>query len=365
MLESTERNLCGKTLRKYPSESTVGCTTEKQIQTLYQEMFGINSIGPEEEFPEFNDDGLQQGIAFLGRINEHFDRSFGLSVLAEAKTPASLALLIDGLMVRDADLIFIGSSSDAPPLICFAATEECVLGYRTLHRVLRSRSIYILRPPHSLDGKKGLTLNAQVTRYVELIQNVQVTRPCHLIGAGNAGILAYETAQQLAKAGMPIAALVLIDTPGPDAIQIKSSWRVLLRSRIQALNTRITQRLFRQHSRNGTAVPTKGPSGMKFAFRARMKSTGEEILRKRMRRTEQLTGQLIKDHAPSPYSGRVTLFRSSKLSPSLKRDLTLGWRRLFPDGNLVVLEIPSYYGSMLKQPFVGFLAAELRQRLER
>ena len=81
-----------------------------------------------------------------------------------------------------------------------------------------------------------------------------------------------------------------------------------------------------------------------------------------MLNTEMVTKQLIENYIPAPYGGsRVVLFRSSKPSPYLRSDPTLGWRSLFPHGGLVVREIPSYHGSMLKQPFVGFLASELKR----
>jgi hypothetical protein len=91
-----------------------------------------------------------------------------------------------------------------------------------------------------------------------------------------------------------------------------------------------------------------------------MKSTEEDVLRQKALQTDLLVRQLTMGHIPAPYCGRIILFRSSKLNPNLRSDRSLGWRSVFPHGGLVVREIPSYYGSMLKQPFVGFLASELR-----
>ena len=360
-MEVTARNVPGGNSPD-TSKSSGLLTTEDQILSLYEDMFGIR-IEPDEDFLEFDNDAMDYSIAFVGRINEYFDRSFDLSVLAEAKNPSDLSHLIDGVKPCNLDIVHVGRSpNDTPPVFCFASSAERVLGYKTLHgEVDGVRGLSVLLPPGNTGWSNTLDLQTQITRYLDIVQDVQIRGPYYLIGEGRSGVFAYEVAHRLVSQGKQVALLALIDTPGPDAIEVIPSWRSMLRSRIQILNTRIAQRLYRSQLKRRKADRTNRWSiGRKHFSRTRMKSTEEDVLRRKALQTDLLVRQLTMGHIPAPYYGRIILFRSSKLNPNLRSDLSLGWRSVFPRGGLVVREIPSYYGSMLKQPFVGFLASELR-----
>lgn len=120
-----------------------------------------------------------------------------------------------------------------------------------------------------------------------------------------------------------MATLALIDTPGPDVLELRRSWGVLLRSRIQALNIWIARRLFRERLQKRK---TASCSIIRPLSQGRMKSAGEDVVRKRMIHSEMATKQLIENYVPAPYGGsRVILFRSSKPSPRLIASLPLLW----------------------------------------
>ena len=361
-MKVTTRNLLGGNSRPDTSKSSGRLTTENQILSLYQDMFGI-LIEPDDDFLEFDNDVMDHSIAFVGRVNEYFDRSFDLSVLAEAKTPSALSQLIEGLKTCDWGLVRVGASpNDNSPVFCFASSAESVLDYKTLHGEFDGvRALAVLLPPGNTGWSNTLDLQTQITRYLDIVQNVQIRGPYYLIGEGRSGVFAYEVAHRLASQGKQVALLALIDTPGPDAIEVIPSWRSMLRSRIQILNTRIAQRLYLSQLKKRKADRVNRWSiGRKHFSRTRMKSTEEDVLRQKALQTDLLVRQLTMGHIPAPYYGRMILFCSSKLNPNLRSDRSLGWRSVFPHGGLVVREIPSYYGSMLKQPFVGFLASELR-----
>jgi thioesterase domain-containing protein len=361
-MEVTTKNVLGGNSCPDTSKPSALLTTEDQILSLYQDMFGIR-IEPDEDFLEFDDDTMDHSIAFVGRINEYFDRSFDLSVLAEAKTPSALSQLIDDLKPCNGDIVHVGRSpNDTQPVFCFASSAESVLGYKTLQGEFDGvRSASILLPPGSSGWTNTLDLQTQITRYIEIVQDLQIRGPYYLIGEGWGGVFAYEAANQLVSQGKQVALLALIDTPGPDAVEVAPSWRSMLRKRIQILNTRIAQRLYRSRLKklNGEWI-SRWSTGRKHFSRRRMKSTEEDVLRQKALQTDLLVRQLTMGHIPTPYYGRMILIRSSKLNPDLRSDRTLGWRSVFPNGGLVVREIPSYYGFMLKQPFVSFLASELR-----
>ena len=109
MIEATKSTEFSGNSRPNASKSPVLLTTENQIQSLYQDMFGIGIERDEDSF-EFDDGAIDHSIAFVARINEYFDRSFDLSVLAEAKTPSALSQLLDGLKPCSWDIVHTGRS---------------------------------------------------------------------------------------------------------------------------------------------------------------------------------------------------------------------------------------------------------------
>jgi thioesterase domain-containing protein len=341
------------------SEAGMGPTTEEQIITVSEDIFLVSGVKVNDDLFELDDD-VDRAIAFVGRINERFDRSFGLSVLATARTPAALALLIDNA-TKGEPITAARAVSDAPSLFCFAASEEDVFDFTNLRRLLDpAMQVYAVLPRLSLQRPGEWALSGQIAQYVEFVRAVHGRAPVHLLGEGIGGILAYEVAQQLLESGIRVVTLALVDTPGPDAVRLVPTWKVLLKRRIQEINVQISQRLYHRHS------PSRGRPGRIGLLRrlrsfsaGRAKSAGEASLRINMLKTDIFMRKAVEHHALSPYPGRVIVFRSSRRSPFLESDFTLGWRGLFPNGGLVVRVIPSYHGAMIKQPFVRFLAPEL------
>jgi thioesterase domain-containing protein len=341
------------------SEAGTGPTTEEQIITVYEDISPVSGVRVNDDLFEFDDD-IDRAIAFVGRINERFDRSFGLSVLSNARTPEALASLIDNAG-EDEPTTAARVVSGAPSLFCFAASEEDVFDFANLRRLLDpAMQVYAVLPRLSLQRPGEWALSGQIAQHVEFVRAVHGSAPVHLLGEGIGGILAYEVAQQLLASGIRVVTLALVDTTGPDAVRLVPTWKVLLKRRIQEINVEITQRLYHRHS---LSRGRPGRSGLLRRLRSfsarRTKSAGEASLRINMLKTEMFMRRAIAHHALSPYPGRVIIFRSSRSTPFLESDFTLGWRGLFPNGGLTVRVIPSYHGSMIKQPFVRFLAPEL------
>jgi thioesterase domain-containing protein len=337
-----------------------GTTTEEQIIMVYEDMFLVSGVKVNDDLFEFDDD-IDQAIAFVGRINERFERSFGLSVLANARTPAALASLINNATEGEPTTASARVVSDAPSLFCFAGSERDVFDFTNLRRLLDpAMQVYAVLPRLSLQRPGEWPLSGQIARYAEFVRAVHGSAPVHLLGEGIGGILAYEVAQQLLESGIRVVTLALVDTPGPDAVRVVPTWKVRLKGRIQEINVEITRRLYHRHS------PSRGRSGRSGLLRRlrsfsarRTKSAGEASLRMSMLKTDIFMRKAIEHHALSPYAGRVIVFRSSRCSPFLESDFTLGWSGLFPNGGLMVRVVPSYHGSMIKQPFVRFLAPDL------
>jgi thioesterase domain-containing protein len=117
-------------------------------------------------------------------------------------------------------------------------------------------------------------------------------------------------------------------------------------------------------------------------FASRAGKTGKDLLRRlgarrrgtlRSRRSDPLLPddlaeiqrrilRAVDTYVPSPYPGRIILFRARHLPFGAHADPSLGWDKLA--GELVINELPGFFGATVLQPSVRHLAAMLRSHLE-
>jgi thioesterase domain-containing protein len=67
-------------------------------------------------------------------------------------------------------------------------------------------------------------------------------------------------------------------------------------------------------------------------------------------------------YRPRRYRGPVVVFRASQQPYGVKPNRTLGWDTV-ADGELRVVEIPGFHGTMVVEPRVGLLVAQLQPML--
>ena len=72
----------------------------------------------------------------------------------------------------------------------------------------------------------------------------------------------------------------------------------------------------------------------------------------------------INDYVPKVYPGRMTLFRASQQPAGYNYTPQLGWEGLAAEG-VEVHDLPGYYGSILIEPRVRILAAQLQACLDK
>ena len=194
--------------------------------------------------------------------------------------------------------------------------------------------------------------------YVEAMRSVQPSGPYLLSGYSGGGVIAFEMAHQLRQQGQETALLAMIDTLCPvvqtrhhDAgerarrlrerglVATFSSWieraRYLQRNQLKSLHVKANRRA-------GRAVP--------------------HDLREHWMTTIYLAAQ--GQYRPAPYAGQVTLFRAQDAGPTARAaGADLGWGP-FVAGGMDVADVPGDHDSLILEPNVDELAAQLRARLQ-
>ena len=80
--------------------------------------------------------------------------------------------------------------------------------------------------------------------------------------------------------------------------------------------------------------------------------------------TDDLVSRLQPNYRPKPYPGRVTLFLPTGIPNNQFRELRSSWSRIITAASLEVVSVPGGHYSLVEEPHVRVLAAEIRARLD-
>jgi hypothetical protein len=104
--------------------------------------------------------------------------------------------------------------------------------------------------------------------------------------------------------------------------------------------------------------------GLREAEQAGILPTGVDLARaRRLYRLYENNVRAMMSYSPQPYPGRMTLFRS-QAQPGTDADPSLGWSAVAV-GGVAICTVPGDHFTMVREPHVRELAAQLHHRLQR
>ncbi|MBL9128564.1 MAG: hypothetical protein JNL97_12995 [Verrucomicrobiales bacterium] len=214
------------------------------------------------------------------------------------------------------------------------------------------------------------SVEAMARRYLPEIRRAQPVGPYYLGGYCMGGLVAYEMAQMLRKEGETVGLVAMIDTYNPAAIRIPNN--VYARLKIGWEKTWFQFRnISRLPSEQRRIYMTRrfGATIQRRSARVRARLGG--LLGRMRPGTNGTTPNLVEDindaagerYRPLPYDGDVVVFRP-EITYSVLGEPSMGWTG-FVRGSLRIINLPVAPGGMLVDPFIGTVAAELRDSLSK
>jgi thioesterase domain-containing protein/acyl carrier protein len=220
-----------------------GTTLEQRLTTMWQELLGADSVGPDDDFFDLGGHSLM-AIRLMTRIKRDFGVRFDLSTIFEASTVTLLAARIRGerpdidteLAASDGpgagrvvpgpvaadqhaerkQLVTISSRGTGRPLYVVHGAGGNVLFLSTLARAMGGeRPIHAFQAVGVNDGEiPDVSIEAMASRYVAELC-ARSSGPYLLGGYSGGGIVALEMARQLLELGEPVAHVILFDSVPP------------------------------------------------------------------------------------------------------------------------------------------------------
>ena len=249
---------------------------------------------------------------------------------------------------------------ECPPLFCVHGAGGSVLNFRTISDRLGARQPCYGLQAQGIDGHRPplTAIESMAAQYVDAIRSAQPDGPYRLLGYSAGGVIAFEMAQQLKRAGAQIALLAMIDTLAPDASDCRISvFRKIWLARQWTLQYAVQWPARRRNFHLGKAA-----SAAALAKVAR----GEPL-------SPELTDLYLvhnfdaaqRRYRPDHYDGSMLLFKAEQANLDvLNAGRSLGWAAHIR-GDIRVVSVAGAHLSIMSGPGLAQVVEELRKELAR
>jgi len=299
-------------------------------------------------------------IDVIYQINQDFKSDLSSSTLLSSSRIIDLAQQIDSKALSALPFTIVPLKKGDPsytPLFLIHPAGGTVYYYNKLVSCLPEYQPVYGVQAKSFDGKTTIpeTIEEMAKDYLQDITTVQPQGPYQLAGASFGGIVAYEIAVLLSKAGKQINFLGLIDSPSPGFLPDSKNF-----IDVPAIVKYILEV---SDSHNASLDDLRNLSEEEltdyFIDHSKTKVEGFKNQAKMFFNIFHLNLKSMYNYLPKPYTGKVVFFKALEENLYLSKNLEQGWHYLVPEG-LEVIDIPGNHITMINLPHVTVLAKRLQ-----
>ena len=338
--------------------------TEKAIAKIWAAVLKLEQVGIDDNFFEVGGNSLL-AVRLIAQINQQLQQNLTVSSLFLNPTISSLSKQLfsqQKSLPLNSPLVPIQPQGTKPPFFCIHPIFGVVFPYYELAFHLgQDQPFYGVQPLGFEDKNSPLNrIEDMATYYIKALQNLQPNGPYFLGGWSFGGVVAFEMAQQLLKAGEDVALLAIFDSPAPLAAYQPSGW--------ETFNFILT-----------TVVPDIFPFWLDYfnllitvTHRSKSKNSNFQSLKNQILnesnllpilRVYQANCQASLNYLPQIYPGKVTLFKSNQNRKINALDSTMGWHELAAE--VEVHSIPGHHLNLLRKPNVKQLVEKLIEAIDK
>jgi thioesterase domain-containing protein len=351
---------------------------ELQLAEIWESLLHVEHAGVTDNFFDLGGHSLL-AVKLLAQINQSFGRNLPLVSVFQAPTVEQMASLLrqQGWKPLGESLVVVQPNGSNPPFFCVHGIVGCP---RLATYLGQDQPLYGL--VQGLDGNRFFTrVEDLAAHYLKDIKMICPQGPYLLGGYSFGGLVAFEMAQQLRRAGDEVGLLALIDPTTPRQADQPFSAEGNSHPRKQPSSERFGSRILR-HLRQLQRLP--GETRVPY-LRERFGMMMTLLSNKGKRLTCEIylrlgwsmpptfrtfyIGEVLfgghylvasKAYRPEPYDGRAVLIYTAAEYPF---DLQATWTEVIPTG-LTTYAMSGNHFEILKEPLIGTLAAHLGHCLE-
>ena len=227
--------------------------------------------------------------------------------------------------------------------------------------------VYVVNMRPFYEARDQFTIDKLAVQCLEVIRTEQESGPYYLCGYSFGGCVAYEIAATLEKRREDVGLLVLFDAANP-AFRSNLSTAESARFRATYISNRIGKYYRNLFSGNFTALISDAAAffltklGPIWPLVAHSFKIMGKPLPAIVKNNDPIVVAACQVYTPSPYAGRLVLFRSLGRGPEYNRDATLGWDK-YVTGSIDVHPVPGDHIYMMTRPNVSSIVETLERYL--
>ena len=354
---------------------------EQTLAEIWCDVLGLEKVGIHDSFFELGGHSLLV-VRVATRIQKsfHMDLSAGRLYASDTISKQAHLLKHDTVVLHSTSLVTVQSQGKKPPLVFMpGASGRPFVSRAIIGQFPSDQPVYALRMSSGdQDDSQPTTMERMAGECVRALIASEVEGPFILAGYSFGGMLAYEVARKAQEAGIAVAEVLIIDTgPMPKNrnglfgfarkmrlvfgnLPLWLYYNVLTTSprRFYVAVRRKLNRVVRNVKQQIAAGPAMTPRIRPEDVANVSGLTPEEY------QISQDRLNAFFDYSPGPYSGRITVFRTTArpLLHSLEPDL--GWSDVVGD-RVTVESIPGEHELILRPPYSRILVARLTEILDR
>lgn len=347
-------------------------TLEQQLIRIWEKVLGVSGIGVADNFYDLGGDSLA-AVSLFAQIEHRLGIDLPMLHISDCPTVAALAARIRDPQSRadvSASAILLQAGDTNDNFFCLPGGGMDVASLVDLARQLGNRiNFYGLQLP-GMEGRHApcATVEAIADALEPEIKRIQTGGAYHLGGVSFGGLVAFELAHRLTRAGKHVATLAMFDVYGPGSLERKrhlSAWKRLrawwymqfpIRPRRRPENRawriwRIVREQFRR-LRSGLWLwtnrdPRALPRELRFDYYAR------------------LCNRAARAYVPAPISVPIDLFSAEEqpFADVFQMQPDMGWTPLARAG-LHRHVVPGTHATHFRAPYAGTTAQRLAECLD-
>jgi amino acid adenylation domain-containing protein len=353
-------------------EAPAGPVEEKLAQ-IWASVLGLERISRNANFFDLGGHSLL-AVRTLMLIEAEFGHSLNLTSLFRAPSIASLSLLLQqgGRPSIRSPYVSIQPDGTKPPLFSIVTPTRYLNIARHLGKAQPVIGLLLFDPAKPPEMKYSC-LEDVAGECVRLIREIQPKGPYAVIGFCAAGVVAFETAQQLVQMGHEVSFIGIIDGWAPDYVRRRGGDAWLKATDFASFCKRVYAKIRSGQKSVKSLVIEPITLLMKHLKRLRHAPSADtnlvsfgpemEMIEQFEREMWEYLSRLQSAYKPKPFHGRVHSFVSQDRPTGWLADSSLGWGRLATEG----AEVVTYQGghwSLFEEPAAGQAAGIITAALE-
>jgi aspartate racemase len=318
---------------------------ELTMTRLWEQILNKRPISVRDNFFELGGHSLA-AARLMGQVEKEFGKNLLLTDLLQAPTVEELVAMVrlETPSTARSAVIALQPLGSKPPFFFVHGLGGTVMRFRDLARHMAPDQPFFGIQAKGLDGAEACLNRVEdmAELYLRDLRSAHPEGPYYLGGYSFGGYVALEMARRLLQQGEEVRSLMLLDTYVGGSQSLLGRFMTLSSAQKIAYVRRRAQRYRKNLKRR-----------IEFWF-----------LPPAVKKVRRGCGAAEHSYELTPYPERIVLFRAGEKGLRGLEEPGDGWQK-YAAGGLEIHELDGDHGNILNEPNVQFLAAELRQRLER